>query len=292
MKKIKTAVFPVAGLGTRFLPITKVIAKEMLVVVDKPLIQYAVEEAKEAGIEKFIFVSSRGKNAIEDHFDSAPILEEALRERKKFRDLQKVIDSQLDSGQAVFIRQHSPKGLGHAVHCAHNLVQEDAFAVILADDLVLAPKGCLKQMVDAYEQSDGNMIAVENIPPSETFRYGIFDIASQDGKKIKAKSIVEKPAPEVAPSTTAAIGRYILKTTIFDNLKNAQAGLANEIQLTDAIQSMMHETPLTGYHYDGTRYDCGMKIGWLEANIAFSLKDPEAQEETRLMLKRMVKELA
>ncbi len=292
MKKIKTAVFPVAGLGTRFLPITKVIAKEMLVVVDKPLIQYAVEEAKEAGIEKFIFVSSRGKNAIEDHFDSAPVLEEALKERKKFRDLQKVIDSQLGSGQAVFIRQHSPKGLGHAVHCAHSLVQEDAFAVILADDLVLGPKGCLKQMVDAYEQSDGNMIAVETIPPSETFRYGIFDVASQDGKKIKAKNIIEKPAPEVAPSTTAVIGRYILKTSIFDYLHNAQAGLANEIQLTDAIQNMMRDVPLTGFQYDGKRYDCGMKIGWLEANIAFFLQDNEAKEATKSMLTRMIKELA
>lgn len=291
MTKIKTAVFPVAGLGTRFLPITKVIAKEMLVVVDKPLIQYAVEEAKQAGIEKFIFVSSRGKNSIEDHFDAAPVLEDALKERKKFRDLQKVIDSQLDSGQAVFIRQHSPKGLGHAVHCAHSLVNEEAFAVILADDLVLAPQGCLKQMVDAYEPSDGNMIAVETIPPSETFRYGIFDVASQVGKKITARSIVEKPAPDVAPSTTAVIGRYILKTAIFDHLKNAAAGLGNEIQLTDAIQNMIHDTPLTGFGYDGKRYDCGMKIGWLEANIAYFLKDADAQEETKLMLQRMVKEL-
>lgn len=291
MKKIKTAVFPVAGLGTRFLPITKVIAKEMLVVVDKPLIQYAVEEAKEAGIEKFIFVSSRGKNSIEDHFDSAPVLEEALKERQKFRDLQKVIDSQLESGQAVFIRQQSPKGLGHAVYCANSLVQEEAFAVILADDLVLGQKGCLKQMVDAYTESEGNMIAVENIPPSETFRYGILDIESAHGQKIKAKGIIEKPAPEDAPSTMAAIGRYILNTSIFDHLKNAQAGLGNEIQLTDALQNMIPSTPLTGFHYDGTRYDCGMKIGWLEANVAFSLKDPEAHAATKAMLKRMVKEL-
>ena len=291
MTKIKTAVFPVAGLGTRFLPITKVIAKEMLVVVDKPLIQYAVEEAKDAGIEKFIFVSSRGKNAIEDHFDSAPILEEALKERKKFRDLQKVIDSELNSGQAVFIRQHSPKGLGHAVHCAHNLVQENAFAVILADDLVQAPRGCLKQMVDAYEEADGNLIAVESIPPSETFRYGVLDVESEHNRKIKTKGIIEKPLPDEAPSTMAAIGRYVLKTSIFDYLKNAKAGLANEIQLTDALQNMIPDTPLTGFRYEGKRYDCGMKIGWLEANIAFSLQDKDAQEETKLMLQRMVKEL-
>lgn len=291
MTKIKTAIFPVAGLGTRFLPITKVIAKEMLVVVDKPLIQYAVEEAKEAGIEKFIFVSSRGKNAIEDHFDAAPVLEDALKEREKFNDLQKVLDSQLDSGQAIFIRQHSPKGLGHAVHCAHSLVDEEAFAVILADDLVLAPKGCLKQMIDAYTKEDGNMIAVENIPPSETFRYGIFDVASQNGKKITARNIIEKPKPDVAPSTTAVIGRYILKKSIFDYLKNAKTGLANEIQLTDAIQNMIHNTPLTGLYYDGKRYDCGMKIGWLEANIAYFLKDADVKKETELMLQRIIKEL-
>ncbi|MDP2193302.1 MAG: UTP--glucose-1-phosphate uridylyltransferase [Alphaproteobacteria bacterium] len=292
MTLIKTAVFPVAGLGTRFLPITKAIAKEMLVIVDKPLIQYAVEEALEAGIEKFIFVSSHGKNSIQDHFDAAPLLEETLIERGKLNDLEKVRAAQLKSGQAIFVRQDSPKGLGHAVYCAHNLIQEEAFAVILADDLLMGENtgnGCLKQMIDNYHPDDGQMLAVENIPQSQTFRYGILDVASQVGRKIHAKKIIEKPQPQDAPSTIAAVGRYILKRSIFDVLRNAKATVGNEIQLTDAIETMRQQgTPLTGMMYEGTRYDCGMKLGWLQANLAVALKDESISQETMLMMKDFV----
>lgn len=289
MTKIRTAIFPVAGMGTRFLPATKAIPKEMLVVVDKPLIQYAVEEAKEAGIERFIFISSQGKTAIEDHFDSAPHLEEALKSRGKLDLLKKVTGSQLEAGQAMFIRQASPNGLGHAILCAHKFVKEDAFAVILADDLVLSPKGCLKQMIDLYQENDGNMVAVQDVPLADTSRYGVLDINKEEGKRVFTKGVVEKPKPEDAPSTTTIIGRYILRHSIFKELQNAKIGLGGEIQITDTIKNMMPDTPLTGYRFDGTRYDCGQKTGWLEANIAFALQD--SRNETVKMMQRVLKGL-
>lgn len=273
---IKTAVFPVAGLGSRFLPATKAIPKEMLVVVDKPLIQYAVEEAKAAGIEKFIFITSQGKEAIEDHFDSHSALESILQARNKFDDLEKIRSIKIPEGQALFIRQHEPLGLGHAVWCARHYIQEEAFALLLADDLIQARIPCLKQMVDAYTLEDGNMAAVIDVAKDQVDRYGILDVSAKNGAKVQTKSVVEKPSPANAPSTTAIIGRYILQRSIFEPLGFKKQGAGGEIQLTDGLQSMLKaNVPLTGFHFKGDRYDCGTKIGWLQANIALASADPE-----------------
>lgn len=284
MKPIKTCIFPVAGLGSRFLPATKSIPKEMLVVVDKPLIQYAVEEAKAAGIERFIFVTSQGKSAIEDHFDSSPSLEAILKQRGKHQELQSLESLRLNPGQAIYIRQHAPLGLGHAVLCARELVNEDAFAIILADDLVLAEDPCLKQMVDAYEPAEGNMVGVMDVAYDHTNRYGILKVAYDTGKKVYAKDVFEKPAIEVAPSRIAIIGRYILKKEIFDYLQQQKPGAGGEIQLTDAIQAMITKQALCGFRYGGQRFDCGTKEGWLEANIAFAA----TSSQLRLNLKNVL----
>lgn len=273
---IKTAVFPVAGLGSRFLPATKAIPKEMLVVVDKPLIQYAVEEAKAAGIEKFIFITSQGKEAIEDHFDSHSGLESILQARGKTDDLTKIRSIRIPEGQALFIRQHEPLGLGHAVWCARHYIQEDAFALLLADDLIQASTPCLKQMVQAYSEEDGNMAAVIDVPKNEANRYGVLDISSQFGLKVRAKAVVEKPDATTAPSSTAIIGRYILRTSIFEPLGFKKQGAGGEIQLTDGLQTMLGaNVPLTGFRFNGDRYDCGTKVGWLQANLALAAADPE-----------------
>ncbi len=275
MKKIKTCIFPVAGLGSRFLPATKSIPKEMLVVVDKPLIQYAVEEAKAAGIERFIFVTSQGKSAIEDHFDSSPVLEETLRKRGKNVEVERLEALRLDPGQAIYIRQQAPLGLGHAVLCAQHLVNEDAFALILADDLVLAETPCLQQMIQEYNPQDGNMVGVMEVPMEQTNRYGILDVFQNKGEKVLARNVVEKPSLEKSPSNIAIIGRYILNQSIFGYLKNQTPGAGGEIQLTDAIQAMIKEVPLCGYRYKGQRFDCGTKEGWLEANLAFAFEQPD-----------------
>lgn len=273
---IKTAVFPVAGLGSRFLPATKAIPKEMLVVIDKPLIQYAVEEAKAAGIEKFIFITSQGKEAIEDHFDSHSALESILQARGKVEDLAKIRSIRIPEGQALFIRQHEPLGLGHAVWCARHYIQEEAFALLLADDLIQSKTPCLKQMVQNYSAIDGNMVAVIDVQKDEVNRYGILDIASQSGLKVHAKAVVEKPAPSNAPSSTAIIGRYILSTTIFEPLGFKKQGAGGEIQLTDGLQALLGANiPLTGFRFSGERYDCGTKVGWLQANLALAAADPE-----------------
>ncbi len=273
---IKTAVFPVAGLGSRFLPATKAIPKEMLVVIDKPLIQYAVEEAKAAGIEKFIFITSQGKEAIEDHFDSHSALESVLQARGKTEDLEKICSIRIPEGQALFIRQHEPLGLGHAVWCARHYIQEESFALLLADDLIQAHKSCLKQMVESYNDDDGNMVAVIDVPESEINRYGVLDIARQSGAKVVARGVVEKPSSANAPSSTAIIGRYILRKSIFGPLGLKKQGAGGEIQLTDALQTLLaSDTPLTGFRFKGDRYDCGTKIGWLQANLALAASDPE-----------------
>ncbi len=273
---IKTAVFPVAGLGSRFLPATKAIPKEMLVVVDKPLIQYAVEEAKAAGIEKFIFITSQGKEAIEDHFDSHSGLESILQARGKTDDLTKIRSIRIPEGQALFIRQHEPLGLGHAVWCARHYIQEDAFALLLADDLIQATTPCLKQMVQAYSEEDGNMAAVIDVPKNEVNRYGVLNILTQFGLKVCAKAVVEKPDAATAPSSTAIIGRYILRTSIFEPLGFKKQGAGGEIQLTDGLQTMLGaNVPLTGFRFNGDRYDCGTKVGWLQANLALAAADPE-----------------
>ena len=287
---IKTAVFPVAGLGSRFLPATKAIPKEMLVVVDKPLIQYAVEEARAAGIEKFIFITSQGKEAIEDHFDSHSSLELTLQARGKLEDLEKIRSIRIPEGQALFIRQHEPLGLGHAVWCARHYIQEESFALLLADDLVQAKVPCLQQMVQAYSPEDGNMVAVIDVNKEEVNRYGILDVKSKSGSKVRAKSVVEKPSPQNAPSTTAIIGRYILHTSIFEPLGFKKQGAGGEIQLTDGLQTMVNANfPLTGFRFDGQRYDCGTKVGWLQANLALAAADQELRpylESVMMNLKR------
>lgn len=272
---IRTCVFPVAGLGTRFLPATKSIPKEMLVVVDKPLIQYAVEEARAAGIERFIFITSMGKSAIEDHFDSSPLLEQTLSSRGKSHEIALIQNAAIDPGKAIYVRQQRPLGLGHAILCAQELVDEEAFAVILADDLVKSEKGCLAQMIENYNAQDGNMVGVMDVPEDQVNRYGILEVEFENGPKVGAKSVVEKPAPNLAPSKTAIIGRYILRKEIFNVLRTQPTGSGGEIQITDAIGRMIPQTPLTGFRYSGVRYDCGTKFGWLDANLAFALDDTE-----------------
>jgi UTP--glucose-1-phosphate uridylyltransferase len=289
---IKTAVFPVAGLGSRFLPATKAIPKEMLVVVDKPLIQYAVEEAKAAGIEKFIFITSQGKEAIEDHFDSHSVLESILEARGKVEDLEKIRSIRIPEGQALFIRQHEPLGLGHAVWCARHYIGEDAFALLLADDLIQSRTPCLKQMVEAYSKEDGNMVAVIDVLKKEVNRYGILDILSQNDLKVRAKAVIEKPDADNAPSSTAIIGRYILRTSIFEPLGFKKQGAGGEIQLTDGLQAMLGaNVPLSGFRFSGERYDCGTKIGWLQANMALAAADPELRPYLESVLATLEKPL-
>jgi len=275
---IRTAVLPVAGLGTRFLPATKASPKEMLVVVDKPLIQYAVEEARDSGIENFIFVTSHGKTAIEDHFDVNYSLEQMLERRGKTKELDILRAYQLNPGQAVFIRQQVPLGLGHAVWCARHLVGNQPFALILADDLIMAQKPCLSQMIDAYQQLGGNVVAVMDVPKENVNRYGILDIYHDDGIHVQAKGVVEKPAIDKAPSHTAIVGRYILQSEIFEILGQQKKGKEGEIQLTDSFPTLIESMPFHGLRFTGQRFDCGLKEGWLEANIAFAYTRPDLKD--------------
>lgn len=283
---IRTAVFPVAGLGTRFLPATKASPKEMLVVVDKPLIQYAVEEAQGAGIENFIFITSHGKAAIEDHFDVNFSLEQMLEQRGKIAELAALRQSQLIPGQAVFIRQQAPLGLGHAVWCARHLVGNQPFALMLADDLILAKKPCLSQMVEAYEQLGGNVVAVMDVEPTHVSRYGILDIRQDNGIHVRAKNVVEKPSPDKAPSNTAIVGRYILQPEIFEILGRQQSGTGGEIQLTDSFPALMDNMPFHGIRFEGTRFDCGLKEGWLEANLAFAYARADLRDHLRTSIEK------
>ena len=275
-KKIKKVVFPVGGLGTRFLPATKSMPKEMLPVVDKPLIHYAFEEAKAAGIEEFIFVTGRNKGAIADHFDHSYELQDILNVKNKKRELELTSKWLPEAGSIVFTRQRQPLGLGHAVWCARHLICDEPFAVILADDLVLSKRPCLKQMIEQYNDCGGNVLGVMDIPRSDTASYGIVDIdvnyAKADAKLVKAKGLVEKPAPADAPSTLSIIGRYILQPEVIDILSRQKAGAGGEIQLTDAIASMIGKNDVFGYRYDGVRYDCGGLVGFVAANVAFALE--------------------
>lgn len=288
-QRIRKAVFPVAGLGTRFLPATKAMPKEMLTLVDRPLIQHAVDEARAAGIEQFIFVTSRGKGALEDHFDSNNDLKRTLEKRGKLKELAILETTEIPSGDLLFARQRDPLGLGHAVWCARHLVGREPFAILLPDDVVLAKTGCLKQMIDAYEEVGGNLCAVVEVPREQTNRYGILDVESDDGRMAKIKGLVEKPAPEVAPSTLSIIGRYILQPEIFDELDAKFVGAGGEIQLTDSMAKLIGKQPFHGMRYEGTRYDCGDKIGFLEANIAFSLANPETAPKACEALTRLLK---
>jgi UTP--glucose-1-phosphate uridylyltransferase len=284
-QRILKAVFPVGGLGTRFLPATKAMPKEMLPVVDKPLIQYAVEEAQAAGIEEFIFVTGRSKTAIEDHFDHPYELEDTLQERAKKAELTAINSWMPRPGQVAYTRQQHPLGLGHAVWCARHLVGNEPFAVLLADDLVLAEKPCLKQMVDAYEQTKANIVAVVDVPREHTNRYGILDIEREDGRLVKVKGVVEKPAPKDAPSTLSIIGRYILEPQVFDHLAKFERGAGGEIQLTDALSQLIaSRRDFFGLRYEGKRFDCGDKAGFFEANLAFALARPDMQSAVRRIL--------
>ncbi|MDA0240528.1 MAG: UTP--glucose-1-phosphate uridylyltransferase GalU [Proteobacteria bacterium] len=285
IKPVRKAVFPVAGQGTRFLPATKAMPKEMLPVVDRPLIQYAVDEARDAGIEEFIFVTGRAKSAIEDHFDRSSELERSLEERGKLDALASIMDGVLEPGQISYTRQQQPLGLGHAVWCARNLVGDEPFAVLLADDLILAAPGCLKQMVETYNRIGGNVVAVEDVPREHTDRYGILDVSNDDGKIAEAKGLVEKPAPADAPSTLSIIGRYILQPEVFRELDRQEAGVGGEIQITDAIARTIGEVTFNGLRFDGRRFDCGNQLGFIEANIAFGLARDDISRELREVLK-------
>ncbi|MDA5194707.1 UTP--glucose-1-phosphate uridylyltransferase GalU [Govanella unica] len=275
MKPVKKAILPVAGLGTRFLPATKAMPKEMLTVVDKPLIQYAVEEARAAGIEDIIFVTGRGKSALEDHFDHSYELESILAARGKTDVLEDLYSLLPEEGRISYTRQQVPLGLGHAVWCARNLVGDEPFAVILADDLVHAPVPCLGQMVEAYHEVGGNIVAVMDVPRDQTNRYGILSPGAERGRLVEVKGLVEKPAPEVAPSTLSVIGRYILQPEVFGHLSDRQKGAGGEIQLTDSLARLIGQQPFHGFRFDGVRYDCGDKVGFLTANIALALDRPD-----------------
>lgn len=283
-KPVRTAIFPVGGLGTRFLPATKAMPKEMLPVVDKPLIQYAVEEAQAAGIERFVFVTGRGKSAIEDHFDHSADLQTALLGRGK-RDLWDLVERiTMPTGSVFYTRQPEALGLGHAVWCARHLVQDEPFAVLLADDLILADRPCLKDMVDAHAKTGGNMVAVMDVIPEHTSRYGVVDPAGDDGRLVTVKGLVEKPRPANAPSNIAVIGRYILDPKVFALLDRKERGAGGEIQLTDALADMIGTVPFNGFRFDGKRFDCGDKVGFLEANVAFGLARHDLGAELRDVL--------
>jgi UTP--glucose-1-phosphate uridylyltransferase len=272
MKPLRKAIFPVAGLGTRFLPATKIIPKEMLPIVDKPLIQYAVEEARAAGIEQFIFVTGRGKSAMEDHFDFAVELTDTLKRRSKQPELEAANAMVPPPGEIICVRQQEAKGLGHAVWCARHLVGDEPVAVLLPDDLILAETPCLQQMADAHRDIGGNMIAVEEVAPEHTTRYGILSPGRTDGRLTEVKGLVEKPKPADAPSRLAIIGRYILEPRVFTMLDRHEVGTGGEIQLTDAMARLIGGAPFHGYRFAGERFDCGDKAGFIEATIAFGLR--------------------
>jgi UTP--glucose-1-phosphate uridylyltransferase len=275
MAKIRKAVFPVAGLGTRFLPATKVSPKEMLPVVDKPLIQYAVEEAAAAGMTDMIFITGRGKRAIEDHFDKAYELETELQAHGKNELLETLRNLLPHNVRYAYVRQTSALGLGHAVLCARELVGNEPFAVVLADDLIDAATPVLKQMADLFEQSGASIVGVQEVPRMETDQYGIVETASSARGVSRVIGIVEKPKPREASSTLGVVGRYILTPDIFRHLETTQAGAGGEIQLTDALQRLLTEATLLAYEFKGTRYDCGSKLGYLKAVVAYGLKHPE-----------------
>jgi len=279
MKKITKAVFPVAGMGSRFLPATKATAKEMLPVVDKPLIQYAVEEAVAAGITDMVFITGRNKRAIEDHFDKAYELEatlEAQGKKELLRIVQQVVPRHIN---CIYIRQAEPLGLGHAVLCALPVVQNEPFAVILADDLIDGEIPIMKQMVDVYAKHQCSVLGVQDVPRSQTRQYGIVSATNIAPNIEQVHGIVEKPKPEDAPSTLAVVGRYILNPRIFHHLANIKPGAGGEIQLTDGIAALLHEEKLLAYRFEGTRYDCGSKLGYLKAQVAFGLRHEEIRAE-------------
>ena len=288
-RKIRKAVFPVAGLGTRFLPATKAIPKEMLTIVDRPVIQMAVDEAREAGIEHFVFVTGRNKSAIEDHFDKQTELEAVLRKRGKSEELD-LLESDLPSaGQTSFTRQQEPLGLGHAVWCARNMIGDDPFALLLPDMVMQSEPGCLKQMMDVYaETGGGNVIAVEEVPWMDVSRYGVVGFTRTDGQALAISSMVEKPARASAPSNHIISGRYILQPQIFAKIESAKPGAGGEIQLTDAMIALMEDQPFWGCRYDGVTFDCGDRLGFLMANAAYGLMREDLGPAFRAGLEKLL----
>jgi UTP--glucose-1-phosphate uridylyltransferase len=282
MKAVRKAVLPVAGLGTRFLPATKAMPKEMLTVVDKPLIQYAVEEAREAGVEQMIFVTSVGKEALEQHFGAAAELEAVLKARGK--PLDDLESANAAPGSIVSVLQDEPLGLGHAVWCARDLVGDEPFAVLLPDDLMWGRPGCLRQMVDAYEAVGGNIVCVEQVPREKTASYGVVDPGARDGRLTEVKGLVEKPRPEEAPSTLGVVGRYILQPEVMELLARHDRGAGGEIQLTDAMAKLIGSQPFHGVEVDAVRYDCGDKTGFVAANVALALERPDIGPKLRAFL--------
>jgi UTP--glucose-1-phosphate uridylyltransferase len=269
IKPVRKAVFPVGGLGTRFLPATKAMPKEMLPIVDRPLIQYAVDEAVEAGIEQMIFVTGRGKSAIEDHFDIAYELESTMRGRGK--SLQVLDSTRLKPGSVAYVRQQEPMGLGHAVWCARDIVGDEPFAILLADELMMGQPGCLRQMIDAYAEVGGNLVCGYEVPDSETDKYGIVEPGAQNGPLVEVKGLVEKPAPGTAPSNLMIPGRYILQPEVMRVLETQEKGAGGEIQLTDAMAQLIGTQPFNAFRFGGARYDCGDKAGYIQANLALAL---------------------
>ncbi|MHA1133802.1 MAG: UTP--glucose-1-phosphate uridylyltransferase GalU [Alphaproteobacteria bacterium] len=287
--RVRKAVFPVAGLGTRFLPATKAMPKEMLTVVDRPLIQHVVDEACAAGIEHFIFVTGRNKGAIEDHFDMQPELEGTLRARGKTAELKLLSEALPEAGSASFVRQQAPLGLGHAVWCARDIVGDEPFAVVLPDVLVQSPgKGCLAQMLDVYDKHGGNILAVEPVPDDELKSYGVVAVGDADRNVFPVTGMVEKPAPGTAPSNLTILGRYVLQPEIFGLLGEQEKGAGGEIQLTDSMLALLKSQSFYAVEYEGRAFDCGSKVGFLAANVAFALERPDLRDAVAAEIKKLI----
>ncbi|MBJ6371919.1 UTP--glucose-1-phosphate uridylyltransferase GalU [Sedimentitalea arenosa] len=288
-KRVTKAIFPVAGMGTRFLPATKSVPKEIMTLVDRPLVQYAIDEARAAGIKEFIFVTSKGKGALEDYFDHSPMLEQELKRKGKTDLLELLKQTNMDSGAIAYIRQHKALGLGHAVWCARRLIANEPFAVILPDDVIAAETPCLKQMVEAYAETGGNMVAAMEVPPEKASSYGVLDVEDDMGSIVSVKGMVEKPAADKAPSNLAVIGRYILAPSVLKNLNNMRQGAGGEIQLTDAIaQDIGTPNTVYGYRFRGQRFDCGSKAGFLQATVAFALARDDLREDLSRYLREVI----
>ena len=286
-KPVRKAVFPVAGLGTRFLPATKAIPKEMLPIVDSPLIQYAVDEAREAGIEQMIFVTGRGKSVIEDHFDIAFELEHTMTARGK--DVSVLANTRLSPGNCVYVRQQEPLGLGHAIWCARDIIGDEPFAIFLPDEFMHGSPGCMKQMVDAYHQIGGNIISVLEVPRNAVSSYGVIAPGVANGAVTEILGLVEKPKVEDAPSNLIVSGRYILQPEVMRILEGQEKGAGGEIQLTDAMAQMIGQQPFNAVTFNGNRYDCGSKVGYIEANLALALQRPDMAEQIRAIALNLLK---
>jgi UTP--glucose-1-phosphate uridylyltransferase len=288
-QRVRKAVLPVAGLGTRFLPATKAMPKEMLTVVDRPLIQYAIEECLGAGIDEFVFVTGRNKISIEDHFDFTYELEDTLVKRKKTAELKQTDDATLKAGNAIFTRQQKPLGLGHAVWCARHWIGREPFAVLLPDELTIDKPTCIGQLAAAHDKTGGSVVAVMDVPREQTKSYGIAAVKAEKDGLAEITGMVEKPKPEEAPSTLALIGRYVLMPEVFDHLDKHETGAGGEIQLTDAMARMIGKSPFHALTYKGQRYDCGNRLGFLEANVAISLNRADTKAESRAVIERLLK---